>query len=95
MDWQGQKLSEQLMQIMLVVFAVVSFIVGYVIGSFRMMMLIYVAGVLLTTLITVPNWPFFNRNPFNWLDPIEAERNPKPQTAAVVAKKKSVKTHQK
>ncbi|KAF6135179.1 hypothetical protein GIB67_035250 [Kingdonia uniflora] len=74
MDWQRQKLSEQLMQIMLMVFVVVSFIVGYVIGSFRMMILIYAAGVLVTTLITVPNWPFFNRNPLNWLDPIEAER---------------------
>ncbi|KAF6152501.1 hypothetical protein GIB67_023195 [Kingdonia uniflora] len=93
MDWQGQKLSEQLMQIMLVVFAVVSFIVGYVIGSFRMMMLIYAGGVVFTTLITVPNWPFFNRNPLNWLDSIEAERNPKPQTAPLVAKKKPAKTH--
>ncbi|KAF6135182.1 hypothetical protein GIB67_035253 [Kingdonia uniflora] len=63
---------------MLVAFDVVSFIVGYVIGSFRMMMLIYADGVVLTTLITVPNWPFFNRNPLNWLNPIEAERSLKP-----------------
>ncbi|XP_019052583.1 PREDICTED: probable signal peptidase complex subunit 1 [Nelumbo nucifera] len=91
MDWQGQKLSEQLMQIMLVAFAVVAFITGYSIGSFQTMLLIYTAGVVLTTLVTVPNWPFFNRHPLKWLDPIEAERHPKPQPVA--PKKKSTKQH--
>lgn len=79
MDWQGQKLAEQLMQIMLVVFAVGAFGTGYVLGSFQMMLLIYAGGVVFTTLITVPNWPFFNRHPLNWLDPSEAEQHPKPQ----------------
>ncbi|PKI78317.1 probable signal peptidase complex subunit 1 [Punica granatum] len=79
MDWQGQKLAEQLMQILLVAFAVGAFATGYVMGSFQMMMLIYAAGVVLTTVVTVPNWPFFNRHPLNWLDPSEAEKHPKPQ----------------
>ncbi|XP_042498916.1 probable signal peptidase complex subunit 1 [Macadamia integrifolia] len=97
MDWQGQKLAEQLMQIMLVVFAVGSFITGYAIGSFQMMLIIYAAGVVLTTLVTVPNWPFFNRHPLKWLDPIEAERHPKPQPQPQPAssKKKPTKQHQK
>ncbi|XP_043725005.1 probable signal peptidase complex subunit 1 [Telopea speciosissima] len=93
MDWQGQKLSEQLMQIMLVAFAVVAFIISYTMGSFQMMLISYAAGVVLTTLITVPNWPFFNRHPLKWLDPIEAERHPKPQP--VTSKKKPTKQHQK
>ncbi|KAL5728987.1 hypothetical protein ACHQM5_002003 [Ranunculus cassubicifolius] len=75
MDWQGQKLAEQLMQILLVAFAVAAFVVGYTIGSFQMMLLIYAGGVVITTLITVPNWPFFNRHALKWLDPIEAERH--------------------
>jgi len=94
MDWQGQKLSEKLMEIMLVAFAAVAFIVGYTIGSFQTMLLIYAGGVVLTALITVPNWPFFNRHPLNWLDPSEAERHPKPQVA-VPSKKKGSKNHQK
>ncbi|OVA17514.1 Microsomal signal peptidase 12kDa subunit [Macleaya cordata] len=94
MDWQGQKLSEQLMQIMLVAFSVIAFATGYFIGSFRMMLLIYAGGVVLTTLITVPNWPFFNRHPLKWLDPIEADRHPKPQPA-VSKKKPSKSSHQK
>ncbi|XP_043706772.1 probable signal peptidase complex subunit 1 [Telopea speciosissima] len=93
MDWQGQKLAELLMQVMLVVFAVGAFITGYAMGSFQMMLIIYAVGVVLTTLITVPNWPFFNRHPLKWLDPIEAERHPKPQP--VTSKKKPAKQHQK
>ncbi|CAL9149573.1 unnamed protein product [Musa hybrid cultivar] len=93
MDWQGQKRAEILMQIMLVVSAVAAFGVGYTIGSFRTMMLAYAGGVVLTTLITVPNWPFFNRHPLKWLDPSEAERHPKPQvnSAAASSKKKAAK----
>ncbi|PWA89925.1 Microsomal signal peptidase 12kDa subunit [Artemisia annua] len=92
MDWQGQKVAEQLMQIMLVVFAVAAFITGYVLGSFQLMLYVYAGGVLLTTLITIPNWPFFNRHPLKWLDPREAEKHPKPQVvASSVSKKKSNK----
>ncbi|XP_019056848.1 PREDICTED: probable signal peptidase complex subunit 1, partial [Tarenaya hassleriana] len=79
MDWQGQKLTEQLMQILLLIFGVIAIVAGYPMGSFRMMMLIYAGGVVLTTLITVPNWPFFNRHPLKWLDPSEAEKHPRPQ----------------
>ncbi|KAI6686684.1 hypothetical protein NL676_032597 [Syzygium grande] len=93
MDWQGQKLAEQLMQIMLVASAVVAFATGYTIGSFQMMILIYAGGVVLTTLVTVPNWPFFNRHPLKWLDPTEAEKHPKPQPQqpSSSSKKKSSK----
>lgn len=97
MDWQGQKLSEKMMEIMLVAFAIAAFAIGYTIGSFQMMLLIYAGGVVLTALITVPNWPFFNRHPLSWLDPSEADRHPKPQVAAAAApsKKKGSKHHQK
>ena len=92
MDWQGQKVAEQLMQIMLLAFAVVGFLTGYVLGSFQMMMLVYASGVVLTTLVTVPKWPFFNRHPLKWLDQSEAEKHPKPQRQqAVNSKKKSSK----
>lgn len=88
MDWKGQKLAEELMQILLLVFAVVGFVTGYVTGSFQMMVLVFAGGVVLTTLVTVPNWPFFNRNPLKWLDPIEAEKHPKPQPQPLHSKKK-------
>ncbi|CAH8263106.1 unnamed protein product [Arabidopsis lyrata] len=88
MDWQGQKLVEQLMQILLVISGVVAVVVGYTTESFRTMMLIYAGGVVLTTLVTVPNWPFYNLHPLKWLDPSEAEKYPKPEVVAVASKKK-------
>ena len=94
MDWQGQKLTEQLMQIMLLGFAVVAFASGYLLGSFQMMILVYAGGVVLTTLVTIPNWPLFNRHPLEWLDPSEAEKHPKPQQSVNVklnSKKKTTK----
>ncbi|KAK2985748.1 hypothetical protein RJ640_005448 [Escallonia rubra] len=91
MDWQGKKLAEQLMQIMLAAFAAIALVIGYGLGSFKMMLLVYAGGAVLTTLITVPNWPFFNRNPLKWLDPSEAEKHPKPQSASSTSKKKATK----
>lgn len=93
MDWQGQKIAEQLMQIMLVVFAIGAFLTGYIMGSFQLMLFIYAGGVVLTTLIIIPNWPLFNRCHLKWLEPSEAEKHPKPQvTVGLVSKKK---THKK
>ncbi|WJX33454.1 hypothetical protein P8452_21660 [Trifolium repens] len=92
MDWQGQSLAEKLMQIMLLAFAVIAFGTGYLTASFQTMILIYAGGVVLTTLVTVPNWPFFNRHPLKWLDPSELEKHPKPQPSSNVnSKKKPIK----
>ncbi|XP_039047220.1 probable signal peptidase complex subunit 1 [Hibiscus syriacus] len=82
MDWQGKKLVEQ---ILLLVFAVISFVVGYWLGSVQMMMIVYAVGVVLTALITVPNWPFFNHHPLNWFS--EGEKHPKAQVAVRLKKK--------
>ncbi|CAN4116568.1 unnamed protein product [Withania somnifera] len=91
MDWKGQKLVEQLMQILLVSFAVVAFFTGYMLGSFQTMLLTYAGGVVFTALLTIPNWPVYNRNPLNWLDPSLAEKYPKPVSSNSASKKKSTK----
>ncbi|CAN1313304.1 Signal peptidase complex subunit 1 [Linum perenne] len=93
MDWQGQKVAEQLMQLLLLAFAVIGFVSGYVTGSFQTMVLIYAGGVVLTALTVVPNWPCFNRHPLRWLDPVEAEKHPKPpqDVASVAASSKKSK----
>ncbi|KIZ03674.1 hypothetical protein MNEG_4279 [Monoraphidium neglectum] len=73
MDFEGQKLAETLLYRLLIVFAAIGFVVGYAAGSFRLMVLINAAGLAATLLVVVPNWPFFNRNPFNWLPPLNPE----------------------
>ncbi|KAL8161707.1 hypothetical protein V2J09_013196 [Rumex salicifolius] len=93
MDWEGQKLAEQLMQILLLAFAAVAFVIGYAIGSFQMMLLIYLGGVVLTALVIVPNWPPFNRHPLKWLQPSEAESHPKPVRETTPSSKKKSSKH--
>ena len=66
MDFKGQKQSEKLSQRMLIAFAVVSFLVGYIKGNFGLMMSLYGLGLLVTFVVTVPNWPMFNKNPTLW-----------------------------
>ncbi|URD92369.1 Signal peptidase complex subunit [Musa troglodytarum] len=60
------------MQIILEVSSMTAFVIGYTISSFQTMMLTYAGGVVLTALITVPDWPFFNHH-LKWLDPSEVE----------------------
>ncbi|KAF8408316.1 hypothetical protein HHK36_007465 [Tetracentron sinense] len=66
---------------------------GLLLSSFQMMFLIYSAGVVLTMLITVPNWPFFNHHPLKWLNPVDAKHHPKPQP--MTSKKKPTKHYLK
>ncbi|EFJ36751.1 hypothetical protein SELMODRAFT_77762 [Selaginella moellendorffii] len=94
MDWKGQKLAEELMQYMLVGWAIAAFLAGYFRASFQLMMLLYAGGVILTVLVTVPNWPFFNRHSLKWLDPDVAAASINPvktkaaASAAAAGKKK-------
>lgn len=74
MDWEGQKLAEQLMQYFLLGAALIAFLTGYFSGSYSTMLYVYLAGVVVTFLVTVPDWPLFNRNKFTWLEPMYAEK---------------------
>eukprot|EP00740_Mantoniella_antarctica_P013772 CAMPEP_0181380110 /NCGR_PEP_ID=MMETSP1106-20121128/19364_1 /TAXON_ID=81844 /ORGANISM="Mantoniella antarctica, Strain SL-175" /LENGTH=81 /DNA_ID=CAMNT_0023499107 /DNA_START=100 /DNA_END=342 /DNA_ORIENTATION=+ len=67
MDFAGQRLSELMYQITILLFAVLSFAVGYATSSFRTMMLLYAAGVVVAFVIAVPDWPYFNLHPQHWL----------------------------
>ncbi|OIT22182.1 putative signal peptidase complex subunit 1 [Nicotiana attenuata] len=52
------------------------------------MLLTYAGGVVFTALVTIPNWPVYNRNPLSWLDSSEAEKHPKPLAANFSSKKR-------
>jgi signal peptidase complex subunit 1 len=67
MDFQGQRLSERMYQICIVMFAILGFVVGYGTGSFRAMMACFGAGVVIAIVIAVPDWKYFNQHPQRWL----------------------------
>ncbi|KAK3271264.1 hypothetical protein CYMTET_20376 [Cymbomonas tetramitiformis] len=83
MDFEGQKLSEIFYQYTILIFALISFLSGYILGSYRLMMMLYGAGVALAFVISVPDWPYFNQHPLTWLpassrpatpDPVKSKR---------------------
>ena len=46
---------------------IIAFIVGFLQQDIRMALYIGLAGSALTFLVVVPPWPFYNKNPEDWL----------------------------
>lgn len=79
MDLVGQKLAEKLMIWIIVLCAGVGFLAGYILSDFKLMALINAVGLTVTLLVVVPDWPFFNKNPLQWLAPLNPPNAPKPK----------------
>ncbi|ORY36549.1 SPC12-domain-containing protein [Rhizoclosmatium globosum] len=65
-DFKGQILVERIFQVTLIVFGVISFIVGYATKSLQLLVAINVVGLLITLVLVVPPWPMFRANPVKW-----------------------------
>ncbi|XP_064383951.1 signal peptidase complex subunit 1-like [Halichondria panicea] len=70
MDFEGQRLAERLSLVIIVLFAAVGFVWGYVCQQLIQTVAILGAGVLVNVLLVVPPWPMFRKNPLPWQDVI-------------------------
>ena len=61
----------------------VAFVVGYVEQSFRLTFYIAAAGLLVASVVCVPDWPWFNRHPLPWQEPAEVEAAGEAEAAGV------------
>ncbi|KAL1793440.1 hypothetical protein ACET3X_008422 [Alternaria dauci] len=68
-DFEGQRLAEMLSTVLLGAAGIIAFIVGYLQQDIRLTLYIGLAGSALTFLVVVPPWPFYNKNPEDWLPP--------------------------
>ncbi|CAO0800724.1 unnamed protein product [Mucor circinelloides] len=68
-DFEGQKLAEQLTHYLLVLSGIASFIVGYSMQSMQMLLIVFAAGLALTALVVIPPWPMYNKHPQPFLQP--------------------------
>ncbi|XP_002733632.1 signal peptidase complex subunit 1-like [Saccoglossus kowalevskii] len=75
MDYKGQKLAEQLFQAIIILFAVVGFIWGYMCEQFVQTMYVLGAGFVLSCILTLPPWPMYRRSPIEWLKPRPEENS--------------------
>ncbi|PNS17587.1 hypothetical protein CAC42_8130 [Sphaceloma murrayae] len=71
-DFEGQRLAENLSTGLLSIVGVVAFLVGYITQNITYTLWIGLAGTALTFLVVVPPWPFFNRHPVKWLPSTKA-----------------------
>lgn len=77
MDFQGQKLAENLLVKITIVFAVIGFIAGYAISDFSLMVKINGVGLALTLLAVLPPWPWYSKNPLPWLPALNPDTDQK------------------
>ncbi|KAH7140563.1 microsomal signal peptidase 12 kDa subunit-domain-containing protein [Dactylonectria macrodidyma] len=66
-DFEGQKVTELLATILLVISGALSFFAGYILQDIKLAVYVGLGGTALTFLAVVPPWPFYNKNPVKWL----------------------------
>ena len=71
MDFHGQKLAETLSLWIVTITAVFAFVYGYAQQDFGAMMKLFGVGVAGAFVVSVPNWPHYNKHPIKWLPPKE------------------------
>ena len=67
MDFKGQQRAEKLATKMIIFTTAMSFLIGWMRQDFLLMLCLFLAGVIVTLVVTVPNWPMFNRHPITWV----------------------------
>lgn len=71
MDYKGQQLSEQIYYVVTILFGAIAWIVGFVQKDFTLTVYGWAVGLAFAMIICIPDWPFFNRNPVEWLSEIQ------------------------
>ena len=70
MDYQGQKLSENLFYYIIILFGSIGWIYGYFLQDFTYVFYSWSVGVVISVVLCVPDWPIFNKHPIKWLENI-------------------------
>ncbi|KAL3765037.1 hypothetical protein ACHAWU_009405 [Discostella pseudostelligera] len=70
MDYQGQKLSENLFYYIILLFGSIGWVYGYFLQDFTYVFYSWSVGVVISIVLCVPDWPIYNRHPIKWLESI-------------------------
>ncbi|CAO3635224.1 unnamed protein product [Cunninghamella blakesleeana] len=67
-DFEGQRLADNLSHYILIAAASVGFITGYALQSIQITLTIFAIGFLTAALVVLPPWPMFRRHPLKWVE---------------------------
>ncbi|XP_039766349.1 signal peptidase complex subunit 1-like isoform X1 [Ornithorhynchus anatinus] len=73
MDYKGQELAEQIFMGIIQISAVIGFILGYWVEDFGWTISIFLSGLLISCMMTIPPWPMYRQHPLKWL-PVQDSR---------------------
>ncbi|CAO3676330.1 unnamed protein product [Rhizopus microsporus] len=62
-DFDGQRLVDKLMHILLIVTGIISFVSGYSTQSLQVLLIAFAFGLGVTALAVIPPWPIYNKHP--------------------------------
>ncbi|KND01980.1 uncharacterized protein SPPG_02487 [Spizellomyces punctatus DAOM BR117] len=70
-DFEGQRLSERYLHLILTFSGIVSFLVGFALQSLQTTLYILLAGGIIASLVSIPPWPMYRSHPVKYLPKIE------------------------
>jgi len=74
-DFEGQRFVELLSTVLLSAAGFLAFVVGFITQNIHNTLWIGLGGTVLTFVVCVPPWPFYNKNPVQWLPSKNASAN--------------------
>ncbi len=75
MDYVGQKYCELYYYIIMLIFAVFSWLYGYYHQQFYLTVKGWAIGTVVALIISIPDWPMYNRNKIVWADEVDGGSN--------------------
>ncbi|KAI9227458.1 MAG: microsomal signal peptidase 12kDa subunit [Piptocephalis tieghemiana] len=71
-DFEGQRVSQRIAELLILVGTVLSYTVGYSTSSVFNSFIAFGGTIVLAALICVPPWPAYNKHPVKFLAPLKA-----------------------
>ncbi|PCH34828.1 SPC12-domain-containing protein [Wolfiporia cocos MD-104 SS10] len=70
-DFEGQRLVGQIVQLSLVAITIISFLLGFALQSLRVTFVTFGLSTAVLAVVVLPPWPMYNRHPVQFLPPKE------------------------
>ncbi|CAO3588808.1 unnamed protein product [Absidia cylindrospora] len=67
-DFEGQRLAENLTYYILISAFLIGFITGYALESMQLTLAIFGIGFVAACLFAIPPWPMYRRHPVPWIE---------------------------